>query len=186
MSAFAATNGIEVTDLGGKWGRSTIQFEGKTQNVDLRRTVTFEDDDLFALRERDLAQRDEDLDRWRWPDNPDYVVYAPADFTHYVRVLEERAAILEVIHREHLDGRGSLMAQAARAYFEAHPEAKPWQDAKPGEVWVLTLPDEGDADAEIVTVATTYGTFTAGSLREWTLNDDRIISARQVPTGGAA
>ncbi len=89
-------------------------------------------------------------------------------------------------YENHIAGVRGISAEAARAYVEAHPEAKPWQDAKPGEVWVLTLPDEGDADAEIVTVATTYGTFTAGSLREWTLNDDRIISARQVPTGGAA
>ena len=28
---------------------------------------------------------------------------------------------------------------AARAYFDAHPESKPWHDAKEGEVWAVTV-----------------------------------------------
>lgn len=82
----------------------------------LAASVVFDAEEFFQ------AKRDADLGRWRWPENPDYVVYAPVDFTHYVRVVDERGAFLEVIHRERLEGRGSLMAQAARAYFEAHPE----------------------------------------------------------------
>lgn len=83
------------------------------------------------------AKRDEELGRWRWPENPGYVVYAPVGYSHYVRVLDERSAILEVIHREHLEGRGSLMAQAARAYFAAHPDRKPWEEAQVGDFWVV-------------------------------------------------
>jgi hypothetical protein len=30
---------------------------------------------------------------------------------------------------------------AARAYFDAHPEPKPWHHAKPGDVWIITFTD---------------------------------------------
>jgi hypothetical protein len=30
-------------------------------------------------------------------------------------------------------------ARAARAYFDAHPEPKPWESAAVGDVWVLTI-----------------------------------------------
>lgn len=91
-----------------------------------------------GLREFFQHERDQELGRWRWPENPDYVLY-PIEGSESVRVLDERNA------RESLIRRGVLQTDfggkhwgAARAYFDAHPEAKPWHDAKPGEVWVLT------------------------------------------------
>lgn len=91
-----------------------------------------------GLREFFQHERDQELGRWRWPENPDYVLY-PIEGSESVRVLDERNA------RESLIRRGVLQTDfggkhwgAARAYFDAHPEPKPWHDAKPGEVWVLT------------------------------------------------
>lgn len=142
MDKYTASNGVTV------WRDSTtgnLRFGGDAVDLDhLREKLSGESRGMYpamdaALREFFQAERDEELGRWRWPENPDYVVYAPVDYSNYVRVLDERSAILEVIHREHLKGRGSLVAQAARAYFEAHPERKPWEDAKHGEVWLLTI-----------------------------------------------
>lgn len=130
-------------------------------------------DVAFDAEEFYQAKRDDDFGRWRWPKNPDYVVYAPVGYSHYVRVLDERSAILEVIHREHLEGRGSLMAQAARAYFEAHPERMPWRDAKPGEGWAVTIGGE----ERLATVQDSY--FWIGS-EAYSVDDGEITGARKV------
>lgn len=83
------------------------------------------------------AEHDEKLGRWRWPENPHFVVYPAAGYGHYVRVLNERDAFLDVVYR---DGQGADTAgagEAARAYFDAHPERMPWADAREGEIWDL-------------------------------------------------
>lgn len=93
------------------------------------------------------AKRDEDLGRWRWPENPQYVVYPASGYGHYVRVLNEKDAFLDVVYR---DGQGADRAgagEAARAYFEAHPERKPWEEAEPGEVWALRVKHVPGEDA---------------------------------------
>jgi hypothetical protein len=96
-------------------------------------------DHVAALREFFRQERDTELARWRWPENPDYVVYPVDDST--VNVLHEPGGDTCLIN----DGEGYLSAelegyvQAGDAYFDAHPEPKPWHDAKPGEVWVVTI-----------------------------------------------
>lgn len=142
------------------------------------------------------AKRDAELGRWRYPLAPDYVVYRDK-----ARAGGLTDGTVVVIHEPSGDrawmdpdgaysvdgGTAPAITEAGRAYFKAFPfTRKPWQSARPGEVWVLTLPDEGDHDAEIVTVATTYGTFIADSLREWTLNAASILSARPVSTEDAS
>lgn len=139
----------------------------------------------FDAEEFYQAKRDAELDRWRYPLDPSLVVYENVRGTAFV--FDEDAGDYQSFTRaEAYAIEGLTYRRAARAYFEAHPERKPWEDANAGEVWVLTVPDEGDVDAEIVTVATTYGTFTAGSTSEWTRNDPTIITARRVPTEVAA
>lgn len=87
-----------------------------------------------ALREFFLHERDQELGRWRWPENPDYVVYPirqrgalgkPAS-----GLLRESSCDVSTHGRNDSD-----MPEPVRAYFAAHPEPKPWHDAKPGEVW---------------------------------------------------
>lgn len=89
-----------------------------------------------ALREFFQAEADERLGRWRWPENPDYVVY-PCSVRTRVRVLQE-TGVGDLEWVDEGDGRSYEFVHAARAYFDAHPEPKPWHDAKPGEVWLLT------------------------------------------------
>ena len=96
-----------------------------------------------ALRAFFQAERDEQLGRWRDPENPNIVVYPiPAmndqgdGYGRAVWVLDEA----EMVSGTVLDDRHSH--SSASRYFAAHPqpqpEPKPWLEAKPGEVWVLT------------------------------------------------
>lgn len=92
-----------------------------------------------ALREFFQHERDQELGRWRWPENPDVVVQADKGGEHAWVMNERNQQINGWMWRVDLD-RVTAHAQvgaAARAYFAARPMPKPWHDAKPGEVWVL-------------------------------------------------
>lgn len=98
-----------------------------------------------VLREFFQHERDEELGRWRWPENPDYVVYVKCESESEpragVRVLHERTGRSRDIGRAVVnacEATVSRFGRAARAYFEAHPERKPWHDATEGEVWIVT------------------------------------------------
>ena len=95
-----------------------------------------------ALRAFFQAERDEELGRWRDPENPDYVVYPLADGT--VMIFNEQSQYREFWSRKgtreyELKG-GS--ADVARRYFAAHPEPKPrppfaaYVDKNGSAVWV--------------------------------------------------
>jgi hypothetical protein len=75
---------------------------------------------------------------------------------------------------DHCDNRADLQEIKER-YFEAHPERKPWHDAKPGEVWAFTL---RDAKNEIV--AMIDPTIPGGSARTDYLHSPDIISGRRI------
>lgn len=97
------------------------------------------------------AKGDAELSRWRYPLEPDYVVYPNPDEA-FERMFGPN---LDLVVLRESDGmtKGYVRAEdqggppmdhrvghilAARAYFEAHPERKPWEDAKPGEAWEIT------------------------------------------------
>lgn len=122
-----------------------------------------------------LNERDEELGRWRWPANPDYVVYPPVGGEPAVRVLDEVQVTVDLVFRDGLDGRGALVAQAARAYFNAHPK-RPWGDACPGEVWVVTEL----ADPERAYLVDDFQFY--DSSRDYALNfdDSNIVAARRI------
>lgn len=141
MNDFTASNGITIefsVDPDGRrylLGRLTITAGGLSGT---QTHATGSEEGIDALREFFRAEEDERLGRWRWPENPDYVVYPSADRSK-VRVLRETGiALLEWV--EHGDDRSHEFCHAARAYFDAHPEPRdPWEDAKAGEVWVMTV-----------------------------------------------
>lgn len=141
--AFTASNGIQITmdpDRDGKVylvGRRARGDEG--QYLDTHATGGPEG--IVALREFFQHERDEELGRWRWPENPDYVVYPDANDPRLVTVMRESAARIRKMRR----GRDNALSndynerfgECADTYFEAHPERKPWEDATPGEVWLF-------------------------------------------------
>lgn len=92
------------------------------------------------------AKRDDELGRWRWPENPDYVVMD--DGLNFVKILHEPSMETTTWERGWKNTR-SVADEAGVAYFEAHPERKPWQEAKPGETWRLTVTDRNPDDFDL-------------------------------------
>lgn len=90
-----------------------------------------------ALREFFQHERDQELGRWRWPENPDYVVYTVGD--GWLALSERSGNSKHYSRREHAQVGTSILTHAMRAYLDAHPEPKPWHDAKPWEAWVVTV-----------------------------------------------
>ena len=103
-----------------------------------------------ALRAFFQAERDEQLGRWRDPENPNIVVYPiPAmndqgdGYGRVVWVLDEAEMVSMTVldDWEHTASPGP-----ARRYFTAHPlpepEPKPWENAKEGDYWVQTIGGE--------------------------------------------
>ena len=97
-------------------------------------------DGVVDLREFFQAERDTELGRWRWPDDPRYLVF-PLKDDDEVRVLDENSGQSAAIRRSSF--RSGLththFVGAALAYFDTRPEPKPWHDAKPGELWEVSV-----------------------------------------------
>lgn len=94
----------------------------------LGRAVVMDAEEFFQ------AKRDEELGRWRHPQNPDYVVYPLIE--DRVRVLREASGTFEDFSRDDASATsGWVPRSVAFAYFEAHPVVKPWHDAAEGEFW---------------------------------------------------
>lgn len=140
-----------------------------------------------------VALRDAERGWWRWPENPTCIVREgePNDFgrgrTVYVFV-ENTFDRFHFNERVREATAGSTIAhQAARAYFEAHPEPlpepKPWHDAKCGESWYLEpfdivydcVGNEGSADGLWFTRANVYG-----MVENLKLDDSRINGGRRI------
>lgn len=130
MDKFTASNGISVK-LDGH-----LLFGASTHAT----YVAASESQVQALREFFQAERDEELGRWRWPENPDYVVYPAADDADLITVMRESVARIRKMRREGfgLTDYAEQFVACAEAYFEAHPERKDWEDAKEGEVWIVT------------------------------------------------
>ena len=103
----------------------------------------YDPDTTNALRAFFQAERDEQLGRWRDPENPDWVVYRTPEYDdddgRCILLLDETTGGTD--HEwEQTDLPGP-----ARHYFAAHPEPKPhpWEEAKPGEIWEIGLLELG-------------------------------------------
>lgn len=103
--------------------------------LDTRTTVDL--GDVATLREFFQHERDKELGRWRWPDNPDYVVYPDGTSRTVVKESDGRTMIVSIHDRKVMTTYLDSYVGAAKAYDAAHPEPKPWHDAKAEEIWVL-------------------------------------------------
>ena len=137
-SGFTASNGLKVFPSPGPNGRSMrVEYPTYPDDPDATRFVAgFAAE---AIREYVRAEEDERLGRWRWPENPDYVVRERHGFAAAV-VMNEATGDVVLYYRDDLPKYPleATFAGAAAAFFDAHPE-KPWEKAKPGEVWELTI-----------------------------------------------
>lgn len=143
-----------------------------------------------ALREFFQHERDEELGRWRWPENPDYVVYPVIQSAHEmafgqnlsVMVFHEPTGVLKGYCREEDQG-GDLTREypgAARAYFEAHPERKPWHSAKPGEIWVLTIDDSEQVVSAVQQYEKDFNPISHPIYATFANGSERITAGRRI------
>lgn len=122
MSVFTASNRMTIAELQDPKRWALTSPRGEKQ---------FDPYETQALREFFRAEEDMRLGRWRWPDNPDFVVYAESGGLH--SVVQESTGLSS--SRNGIYDGGDIFNDAAVAYRTAH--YKPWRDAKPGEVWVI-------------------------------------------------
>lgn len=134
MNEFTASNGIRVTLTDDEHLILTDVTGAYPDTIGL-------EEDVEALREFFRAEEDERLGRWRWPENPELVVYL--DENGSITVFNEQTGRSNgLISREEATRfPNAPWAAVATAYFDAHPEPKPWHDAKPGEIWELGIGD---------------------------------------------
>lgn len=138
-----------------------------------------------ALREFFQHERDEELGRWRWPENPDYVVYVKCESESEplagVRVLHERTGRSRDIGRAVVNACEATVSgfgRAAREYFEAHPERKPWHEAKPWETWVFTI--DGKEQSATLDEDREFRDRSFHTCSWMHVKDDRISAGRRI------
>lgn len=180
MEKFTASNGISVM----RNPDDGPDIDYQSWSIGNAREVLLAPHEIDALREFFQAEWDQELGRWRWPENPDYVVYRddrPGGF----RVMHEPTGDTWTYFWDAIKDAPEYAGawDAARAYFAAHPEPKPWHDAKPGEVWACVQSDHpGEEHAYWVNDNGSFiDVFDGGGL----YGDDRecIESARRIWPG---
>lgn len=115
---FTASNGVTVT----KKGRFSLAVE----RFGTDRLLNINAERADALREFFQQEKDAELGRWRWSENPDYVVYLDNGAAVVVDESDPRRGNDRIPRRYCEDPHGSLGwgEDAARAYFQVHPERK--------------------------------------------------------------
>ena len=146
MNQFTASNGVSITIETTNAGTYLVgkkDREVPTRDVYADTHATGSVEGIAALREFFRAEEDERLGRWRVPGHSNWVCY-PARHAYEVVVFNED----EPLYGSRLLSRGDdtwpYYRAAADAFFDAHPEPKPWHEAKPSEVWLLTVPEIGE------------------------------------------
>ena len=147
--------------------------------------IILSEEEMDELRAHLQAERDEQLGRWRDPESPNLVCYPDEMSPNWVLVIQESTGDTDTVFR-HTWGstEDDEFILVADRYFAAHPdeEPKPWEDAKAGEVWILTR--YGAEEPFFVT----GGEFTSTDLAVATdLDDPRITDGRRIwPEGEAS
>ena len=141
--------------------------------------IILSEEEMDELRAHLQAERDEQLGRWRDPENPDWVAYrTPEDDDgcgRCILLLDENTG------DNHWEWERIATSGPGLRYFAAHPEPKPWEGAEPGEFWILTV-DEKTNPYKIWTDTQRVRRFERVE-RPYTaisLNDPRITAGRRV------
>lgn len=188
MDKYEASNGVTIEFKEDPEGKRYLLGTVRRTCGELSGTLTHatgSEEGVAALREFFRAEEDERLGRWRWPENPDYVVYPDGTSRRVVRESDGSSLAVSLHDREVMTTYLDSYVGAARAYDDFHPEPKPWHDAKPGEVWLLTY--VGEAGVPSVTsssesghVVFTAATEEANGTHEFSLLTDYITAGRRI------
>lgn len=175
MKEFTASNGLKIAPS--DQGAYVILSEIGDNMLEDMPWIGFEDDK--ALAEYYRAKEDERLGRWRWPENPDIYVRPMKGNPDVFGVVKDNEDGLAYGQYSRADRRllygTDPMGQAARAYFDAHPEPKPWHEAVEGEVWELEF--KAGAHAWFVNGAYFQSTKTLTNIRK---DDPDILSGSKI------
>lgn len=136
---FTASNGVEVEC--GHMGHLNLQHPVQVSPLGFGHK---DGDYMTALKEYFQHLRDEELGRWRDPENRDVVVYPDGSLGGVYAVVETGGGTYWYRRPVDEDDLAPLAPGHAAAvrYFAAHPLPEPpapWLDAAPGDVWVLTI-----------------------------------------------
>ena len=101
--------------------------------------IILSEEEMDELRAHLQAERDEQLGRWRDPENPDIVCYPVAGDPDDIWVVYEGSGLAYMRERNQAFYAGNAFSEVAQRYFEAHPKPKTCDAAQPDEIWVLTI-----------------------------------------------
>lgn len=180
MSEFTASNGVTIRYTAGVDAVRLIGTSPRPSGGEWT-DATASPWGTEALREFFRAEDDERLGRWRWPENPDYVVYHwSRPHSAGVVVLSETQAVPSRVLYVGCDPDNPTPEyRAARAYFDAHPEPKPWWDADVDEAWELTVNgDTGPFITKLMPAGTIH--FVAGNGTELIVESSDITAGRRI------
>lgn len=168
MTEFTASNGIPVIKK--EWGYCL------TTGMDLGVMTGVSNSQFDALREYFQAERDRELGRWRSKKDPNFIV-VPDNLKYEVTVIDEQSGMKQWVTRGGGDGAERSFVVIAEEYFAEHPEKKPWHDASPGEVWVITTENVSD---EVAVQRTDTGDWGYNDGRVFRDNELKIETARRI------
>lgn len=135
MEKFTASNGISVM----RNPDDGPDIDYQSWSIGNALEVLLAPHEVDALREFFQHERDDELGRWRWPKNPSYVVYPDGTSRRVVDEPTGKTMQVSLHDRKAMTTYLDSYVGAAKAYDEAHPEPKPWHDAKHLEIWALTI-----------------------------------------------
>ncbi|UOR02024.1 hypothetical protein MUN77_01450 [Leucobacter allii] len=180
---FTASNGIQIEYDHNYYGKgrarmATLDSEGENMLTGHDRMGT---EEVQALREFFQHERDEELGRWRSQEDPLFVAYRKGP---HARIVNEASGESEGYIRRNAGTFGpNPFSAVAEEYWDAHPESKPWHDAKPGEVWELTYhsPSHREATKRVMTCVDDGGNISFfNEVRLHTVQFTGIESARRI------
>lgn len=133
MNDFTASNGLNMSHLDGGGLRVAIppdRYEG-WQKMNLAPTL------VNALREYFQAEVDERAGLWRSKKDPTWTALREGDVVFFQNADHQRGFSAALVNDAWKNTWSPELVDVAREYVEAHPEPKPWHDAKRGEVWIV-------------------------------------------------
>lgn len=172
MDTFTASNGVHISK------QPPLTDRGAWLMVDGHMTSP---NDADAMREFFRAEEDERLARWRHADFQMFVAYSYND--NWINVVDEAVGTVREHRREEVDACRdtafpSQSERFARAYFDAHPEPKPWHNAKPGEVWALTW--DGIEGVFLHAGGSWYGQGDTRVVLDHPIHDNNVTAGRRI------
>ncbi|WP_136053466.1 hypothetical protein [Microbacterium sp. K5D] len=100
-------------------------------------SLILRDNESTALREFFQHESDEARGLWRSPSDPTWTAVRRNTMIYFQNEDHERSFhFVPKLEGSIRAWSGDLQALAYE-YIEAHPERKPWEEAKPGEVWLF-------------------------------------------------